>query len=926
MNTKDQRLEEFLRHKAEKLATKGPMKLGGRAVGGSPPLRAVVETMPRRSALEAIIAWYRPVLIIADDKFVRAEVNSEGDPQAVDPDEDMTAQLLTALEINRARLDGAIPSVGRIELTNNANYPWVGTGWLIASDINEGIIVTNAHVAREFGMKSGGRMIFRPGIPDFISSQSALIDFREELGGSAPREFPIPGILWISEDPSLDMALLRVSNKNGVDRIGPPIALSTTESLDPNRMLAVIGYPGVGGGYDPEPFRKVFGPVLGKKRFSPGLFDGMRNGFMTYDASTLPGSSGSVVLDVESGTALGLHFAGTAFDTNYAITAAILRRVLRAQPWRNEAATVRRPPMADSSSGSGAGVRLSGADVRIVVPLQITLQLGQPDRALTPSIVRTDKGAAERAADRVRMHLELEEAVLSVSAGYLFRDDEITDDFGVVVGVRPGASTDPSTYGLDTAVDGVTITVEVADPETIVTQEFGLIREAFSGRRAQYARDLNDERFRLSPVTDQMRIVLHVSPETGWPVLKEFLAQEEFNQFTVGMYHMTAPHIVQAIKDIAGRRGSRMTLSLDRQRGEAAKPDDTDGATKVNDIAERETLRELERIGGARFKWAPASLGAQGLFPSAYHIKVAVWDDRTFWLSSGNWQSSNQAPINARVEDVTWEDVADYNREWHAIVEHAGLAATFRNHLEQDYRDNAAAAGLEGAPSPSFDVLVPIQFLERPRRPPQFQAFKPLELNDRLKVQPLLTPDNYPEVIVGLISGARRRVLIQNQSFAIWKDPSTMPEHFVEILNAIKRQQKAGLDVRVIFRSIMGNQREVLRRMKEFGLKADARHVRHFDTCHTKGFVIDDDVVVLGSQNLTAAGTGPNRDASLVIWDKRANKYFADLFEYDWKISDNKPGATREMVESIRIVPSVAEAPTPPGFVRLSLSEVLGEV
>ena len=161
-------------------------------------------------------------------------------------------------------------------------------------------------------MKAQGRLTFRPGFPDFTSRQSAVIDFREELSGSAAREFPITGILWISEDPALDMALLRVARTASRERIGPPIVLASTATIDPSRMLAVVGYPGSGVGYDPERFRRLFGPVLGKKRFSPGLFDGLRNGFMTIDSSTLPGSSGSVVLDVETGTALGLHFAGTA--------------------------------------------------------------------------------------------------------------------------------------------------------------------------------------------------------------------------------------------------------------------------------------------------------------------------------------------------------------------------------------------------------------------------------------------------------------------------------------------------------------------------------------------------------------------------------------------------------------------------------------
>ena len=95
---------------------------------------------------------------------------------------------------------------------------------------------------------------------------------------------------------------------------------------------------------------------------------------------------------------------------------------------------------------------------------------------------------------------------------------------------------------------------------------------------------------------------------------------------------------------------------------------------------------------------------------------MAVWGDgdsdaSLFWLSSGNWQSSNQDPIDLavnQINQVTPDQVEGYNREWHAVVTHKGLAKTFRNHLEQDFEDNDKIAQQE-APMPAmFDVLVPI--------------------------------------------------------------------------------------------------------------------------------------------------------------------------------------------------------------------------
>jgi phosphatidylserine/phosphatidylglycerophosphate/cardiolipin synthase-like enzyme len=224
------------------------------------------------------------------------------------------------------------------------------------------------------------------------------------------------------------------------------------------------------------------------------------------------------------------------------------------------------------------------------------------------------------------------------------------------------------------------------------------------------------------------------------------------------------------------------------------------------------------------------------------------------------------------------------------------------------------------------DVLVPLDMLERPRRPARFRTFPPKVIEGRITVQPLLTPDNYPEIVADLIASARERVLIENQSFSLWQEVNDTPEHFLAIAKAVKDRQREGLDVRIIFRSGFGKERETLRRLKAFGIKTDANHVRFFDTCHTKGLVIDRDVTVLGSQNWTAAGTGPNRDASLLIRHEHANAYFAELFEYDWEqVAYNRVRPERPLRDAIRLIPAGVEAPTPRGYRRISLAEFLGE-
>jgi phosphatidylserine/phosphatidylglycerophosphate/cardiolipin synthase-like enzyme len=221
-------------------------------------------------------------------------------------------------------------------------------------------------------------------------------------------------------------------------------------------------------------------------------------------------------------------------------------------------------------------------------------------------------------------------------------------------------------------------------------------------------------------------------------------------------------------------------------------------------------------------------------------------------------------------------------------------------------------------------ILVPLE--APPRRPARFEAFAPKVLRGRIKVQPLLTPDNYPEVVARLIGDARDRVLIENQSFSLWTNVEETPEHFLRIADQVRQKQRAGLDVRIIFRNIRGSEKETIRRLKKFRIKTDPDHLRYFSTCHTKGIVIDDEIAILGSQNWTAAGTGPNRDASLVIWHRDANAYFAKLFEHDWtQLASERAREESPIASPIRIVPAGVEAPVPQGYRRMSLAEYLGE-
>lgn len=930
-----------LRKRVSDIALRDGLEVEALKASAQPPmpesfggLESSMISVSEEAQLEAVIRWTRPVFRIMNDEVSQKfSVGADGE---VDP------ALLDAVNENPALRD-AIPAIGRIEVLNNGDFEWAGTGWIIDFEGEADIIVTNAHVADVFARQSGGEWIFKAGFPDSTKPQAAIIDFREEWGRSAPREFAITDVIWIAPGRRPDVAFLRAVETSNGDRLAPPISLAT--ETNEHALVATIGYPANDSRrYDSERFEKLFGSDFGIKRLAPGKFTGNGQWGMEHDCSTLPGNSGSVLFDLNSGKAAGLHYSGAMFRSNYAVPANEIRRIIKDRPWQRATEaqppirTVQRSQIPSLPSSNGIDITYSpDGGVTIGVPDGVTVRL--ECRAPTASTQVDGPETVEAAAGSVRECVAPmidTGQILGVDADYLFEDGVLTDEMGVIVRVRPGESLDPAAYGLRLTEGRFPIVVEIGDPSEIAEALFGLEIERMDARRAAYSRNLEDPDFALTPITKSMKATFSVSPDYGWPLLQAFLDETEFEQLTIGMYHVTAPHIVDTLETIAARKRprSRITLTLDRARGNLENdPDDTSGRTKENDIPERDTLASLAETMADKFLWAKASTGSGGLFSTNYHIKAAVWSDRLrgrriedkrVWVSSGNWQTTNQPRINTPIEDLTWSDVKSYNREWHAVIEDAEIAGMFRRHLTQDYHDNLEASRSESVVSADEPMVMVQDEPEEERRPTDFRVFAPLTVEEEMTVLPLLTPDNYPKIVLELIENAKDRILIENQSFDIWKHVDRMPEHFRAILDALIEKQKSGLDVRIIFRSGFGSERRRLRRMKAYGFDVSPDTVRYFNHCHTKGFVIDDDVTVLGSQNLTARGTGPNRDASLLVRNTAVNAYFAELFEYDWSNLSRGRSAPLESAFQVRSFSGDAKA-APSGYRTMTLSEYLGE-
>lgn len=268
-----------------------------------------------RLAEAIILTVGRPAILVQNNSFT------------VDTSDVWAARL----EVARANIEAAIRSVGRIEVTNHPRgFVYLGTGWLVAPDI----IVTNRHVAEAFAKKEGNEFSFRK---NTILNQKigVNIDFREEFQIDAQEQFEALKVLYIEENDSPDIAFIQISKRTLVggaifDLSSDPIPL-IEDNIQDESEIAVIGYPAEDGRRNPLPdpeLDKIFGDIYDVKRLQPGQIKSVRTDLITHDASTLGGNSGSVVIDLKTGKAVGLHFGGKFMEENYAVPAPVIRDLM----------------------------------------------------------------------------------------------------------------------------------------------------------------------------------------------------------------------------------------------------------------------------------------------------------------------------------------------------------------------------------------------------------------------------------------------------------------------------------------------------------------------------------------------------------------------------------------------------------------------
>jgi phosphatidylserine/phosphatidylglycerophosphate/cardiolipin synthase-like enzyme len=227
-------------------------------------------------------------------------------------------------------------------------------------------------------------------------------------------------------------------------------------------------------------------------------------------------------------------------------------------------------------------------------------------------------------------------------------------------------------------------------------------------------------------------------------------------------------------------------------------------------------------------------------------------DSTALWLSSGNWNRTNQPKIAPVTNPADRAAAADTDRDWHVITT----------------SDQASGNAIS-----SF--------------------FAAQTFSGSMRVQPVLTPDNYVDVILPLILGAEKSFWMQTQyinpakSFATdVKKPLANRSILEKLIDALATIQAKNVDVKIILGQHVGA--STLELLQMFG-KLDATTLRIQENVHNKGMIIDGSTVVVGSQNWSTEGVDTNRDASVAIKSADVAAYWEKIFLLDWNERTSVP-------------------------------------
>ena len=387
----------------------------------------------------------------------------------------------------------------------------------------------------------------------------------------------------------------------------------------------------------------------------------------------------------------------------------------------------------------------------------------------------------------------------------------------------------------------------------------------------------------LSKFTGKVTMIAYASPDDGFFVLRDYLTQTK-SDLNIAMYDFTSGELLDTVTKIVRPGKVNFQMVLDH-------PPRNPTANQTDDV----TVKDLKTADPkANINWALTRndpVVDEWIYPTAYHIKVVVRDKKDLWLSSGNFNVSNQPDLKANTPSKG--SLTNADRDWHVIILNGNLAKLYGAFIDHDAKIAAQGQGTGNVAQhkaihqamsnlKKMTVKQKLPVAAHAAKHPFVLGKNKTFTNVQVAIQPLLTPDQvggktmYVANVLKLIQSATRSVYMQTQ----YVHPSDKPgdKEFMQLVQALSDAHKKGLDVRLIT-SQFENTGQWMEKLKPFNLD---QVLRIQQSVHNKGIVVDSKVVMVSSQNWSTDGCLRNRDAGLIIENEEVAKYFEAIFLDDW--------------------------------------------
>ncbi len=361
--------------------------------------------------------------------------------------------------------------------------------------------------------------------------------------------------------------------------------------------------------------------------------------------------------------------------------------------------------------------------------------------------------------------------------------------------------------------------------------------------------------------------IAYASPDSTFAVTKRLLEAAQ-RSIMVNIYDFTAGYVKELLLKKM-HQGVKVTLKVDL--------DNRSGETELWD--------ELIAAGvdGTPSPSCASQSGAK--YFASSHEKVIVIDDEWTLVQSGNY-SDNSIPMNDK-DGGDPDEFVPGNRDMGIAIKDKKIAAYFEKLFRGDI-ELERAGGAEGAEFAEGEEAAVM--LERaPAAPPtKLFASKPFNPKNPVKVQAIISPDNYMSTIPDWLESADKSIYIEQQY--IRGHQEAIGFLLSKIQAAMQRNPK--LDVRIVLAKPFPGKRfdkeaDAIKQLKEdFGLKLGENirilNPRHFVHCHNKLIVVDEQAVLISSQNWSDSAVTKNREAGLLLEYPELAKYYSAIFKTDW--------------------------------------------